>query len=73
MKSRRFWYHNRRESAQFCFLKHLEKLGLTLGKQIQITDVTDFDGSVEIRLSDKQVNISREVAKHILISSNGKN
>ncbi|SFA40588.1 iron (metal) dependent repressor, DtxR family [Pedobacter suwonensis] len=55
------------------FLKHLEKLGLTLGKQIQVSDVTDFDGSVEIRISDKQVNISREVAKHILISSNGKN
>lgn len=55
------------------FLKHLEKLGLTLGKQIQISDVTDFDGSVEIQIADKQINISREVAKHILISSNGKN
>lgn len=54
------------------FLKHLEKLGLTLGKQIQITDVTDFDGSVEILSNEKQINISREVAKHILISSNGK-
>ncbi|KLT67285.1 metal-dependent transcriptional regulator [Pedobacter sp. BMA] len=55
------------------FLKHLEKLGLTLGKQIQITDVTDFDGSVEILVENKQINISREVAKHILISTNGKN
>ena len=55
------------------FLKHLEKMGLTLGKQIQITDVTDFDGSVEILVSDKQINISREVAKYILISNNGKN
>ncbi|WP_316849403.1 metal-dependent transcriptional regulator [Pedobacter agri] len=55
------------------FLKLLEKLGLTLGKQIQINDVTDFDGSVEILVADKQINISREVAKHILISSNGKN
>jgi len=54
------------------FLKHLEKLGLTLGKQIHINDVTDFDGSVEILSSEKQINISREVAKHILISSNGK-
>lgn len=54
------------------FLKHLEKMGLTLGKQIQVTDVTDFDGSVEILISDKQINISREVAKHILISNNGK-
>ena len=55
------------------FLKHLEKLGLTLGKQIQINDVTDFDGSVEILVAGKQINISREVAKHILISNNGKN
>lgn len=55
------------------FLKHLEKLGLTLGKQIEVNDVTDFDGSVEITISEKQINISREVAKHILISSNGKN
>ncbi|WP_316798292.1 metal-dependent transcriptional regulator [Pedobacter frigidisoli] len=55
------------------FLKHLEKLGLTLGKQIQITDVTDFDGSMEILVANKQINISREVAKHILISTNGKN
>ncbi|KIA93752.1 iron-dependent repressor [Pedobacter kyungheensis] len=55
------------------FLKHLEKLGLTLGIPIKISDITDFDGSVEIQLADKQVNISREVAKHILISSNGKN
>lgn len=55
------------------FLKHLEKLGLTLGKQIEVNDVTDFDGSVEILVAGKQTNISREVAKHILISSNGKN
>ena len=55
------------------FLKHLEKLGLTLGKQIEVNDVTDFDGSVEILVAAKQINISREVAKHILISSNGKN
>jgi len=55
------------------FLKHLEKLGLTLGKQIEVTDITDFDGSVELLIANKQVNISREVAKHILISSNDKN
>jgi len=54
------------------FLKHLEKLGLTLGKKIKITDITDFDGSVEILVNGKQINISREVAKHILISSNDK-
>ncbi|MCZ4245753.1 metal-dependent transcriptional regulator [Pedobacter punctiformis] len=55
------------------FLKHLEKLGLTLGKQVKISDVTDFDGSVEILVDNKQINISREVAKHILTTENGKN
>lgn len=49
------------------FLKHLEKTGLTLGKKIMITDVNDFDGSVELVLEQKKISISREVAKHILI------
>lgn len=50
------------------FLKHLEKLGLTLGKKIEIAEVIDFDGSVELIIDHKKINISREVAKHILIS-----
>nr|WP_294876849.1 metal-dependent transcriptional regulator [uncultured Pedobacter sp.] len=49
------------------FLQHLEKIGLTLGKQIRITEITDFDGSVELSMENKHVNVSREVAKHILI------
>jgi len=50
------------------FLKHLEKLGLTLGKQITVTDKTEFDGSVELTFNNAQINISREIAKHILIT-----
>ena len=50
------------------FLKHLEKLGLTLGKKIQVTEITDFDGSVELLVNNNSLSISREVAKHILIS-----
>lgn len=49
------------------FLKHLEKLGLTLGKAISINATTDFDGSVELILENKKISITREVAKHILI------
>jgi DtxR family Mn-dependent transcriptional regulator len=45
---------------------------LTLGKEIEVTDITDFDGSVELLIANKPVNISREVAKHILISNNDK-
>lgn len=50
------------------FLKHLEKLGLTLGKKILVSEIIDFDGSVELIIDNSKVNISREVAKHILIS-----
>ncbi len=50
------------------FLKHLEKLGLTLGKKIEISEIIDFDGSVELLIDNQKLNISREVAKHILIS-----
>ncbi len=51
------------------FLKHLEKLGLTLGQKVEIAEVIDFDGSVELLIDQKRINISREVAKHILISN----
>ncbi|MNL28103.1 Iron-dependent repressor IdeR [compost metagenome] len=49
------------------FLKHLEKSGLTLGKMINIIEINDFDGSVELSLEQKKISVSREVAKHILI------
>ncbi|TDG35042.1 metal-dependent transcriptional regulator [Pedobacter changchengzhani] len=50
------------------YLKHLEKIGLTLGKQIKVVAITEFDGSLEIIYNDTTVNVSREVAKHILIT-----
>lgn len=50
------------------FLKHLEKLGLTLGKKLEVVEIIDFDGSVELMVEHKKINISREVAKHILIN-----
>lgn len=51
------------------FLQHLEKLGLTLGKRISIMDIIDFDGSLELKLELelKKINVSREIAKHLLI------
>lgn len=51
------------------FLKHLERLGLTLGKQIDVIEITEFDGSIELLVETKKINLSREVAKHILIKT----
>lgn len=52
------------------FLRLLEKLGLTLGKKIEIVDHIDFDGSMQLTVDSENINISREVAQHILITQN---
>jgi DtxR family Mn-dependent transcriptional regulator len=49
------------------FLKHLEKLQLTLGKRIKLLEIIGFDGSVGLLLDGNKINVSREVAKHLLI------
>ncbi|MFD1255302.1 metal-dependent transcriptional regulator [Mucilaginibacter terrae] len=49
------------------FLQYLEKTQLTIGQTITITDVTDYDLSVLLQANNKQLNISREVAKNLLI------
>ncbi len=51
------------------FLQHLEKIGLTIGNQIQLTEIADYDHSVTLNLNNnKTINISRDVAKNILVS-----
>lgn len=49
------------------FLKHLEKLGLVLGKKIKVMEINEFDSSVELLINKQNINISKELAKHILI------
>jgi len=50
------------------FLKLLEKLGLTLGSKIMITELIEFDGSIMLTINQKtDRTISREVAKNILV------
>jgi DtxR family Mn-dependent transcriptional regulator len=50
------------------FLKHLERLGLTIGIVIEIKEIADYDGSVELLVDGRKINVSREVAQHILIN-----
>jgi DtxR family Mn-dependent transcriptional regulator len=50
------------------FLKLLEKMGLTLGTKIIITELIEFDGSIMLIVNDHtDRTISREVAKNILV------
>jgi DtxR family Mn-dependent transcriptional regulator len=50
------------------FLKLLEKLGLTLGTKIIVSELIEFDGSIMLTIDQKtERTISREVAKNILV------
>lgn len=51
------------------FLKHLDKLKISLGTKIKILEKNEFDGSLEISLADgKSAFISDQVAKNLLVS-----
>ncbi|UBM61001.1 metal-dependent transcriptional regulator [Marinilongibacter aquaticus] len=52
------------------FLRHLDKLGIQLGLDFAINDISDFDQSIEIELSNgKTLRLSHEVAKNIQASA----
>jgi DtxR family Mn-dependent transcriptional regulator len=50
------------------FLQYLEKMQLTIGKKIKITEINDYDHSVILQADDKKIHISREVANNLLIA-----
>ncbi|MDB5140043.1 MAG: ideR [Mucilaginibacter sp.] len=50
------------------FLQYLEKQELTIGKNILILEVIEFDRSMILEMENKKIQISREVANNLLIS-----
>jgi len=51
------------------FLQHLDEQGFHLGCQIQVTGVTAYDRSLQLKLGKgKSLHVSNEVARNILIS-----
>jgi DtxR family Mn-dependent transcriptional regulator len=50
------------------FLQYLEKASLTLGTSLTVTEVVDYDHSVVLQIGNKKINISREVAKNLLVA-----
>ncbi len=50
------------------FLQYLERMQLTIGKKIKVTEINDYDHSVILQVEDKKVHISREVANNLLIA-----
>ena len=50
------------------FLKHLNKLNISLGTELEISEVIPFDNSFEITINNKQVIISKEIAQNIYVT-----
>ena len=51
------------------FLKHLDKLKIQIGTEIEIKEIIPFDNSMEIKVDKtEKVYISKEIAKNLLIA-----
>lgn len=50
------------------FLKYLNKLNISIGTQVEVLELNDFDNSIDIKIDNVQRHISINVAKNILIS-----
>jgi DtxR family Mn-dependent transcriptional regulator len=50
------------------FLKYLDKLGLTIGDTIEVSEVEDFDKSVTIKHKKRPVILSNEAAGNLFVT-----
>ncbi|MGQ0829049.1 MAG: metal-dependent transcriptional regulator [Bacteroidota bacterium] len=49
------------------FLQYLDRSGITLGNEIKIKDIVEFDRSLQITINKQTLFISNDVAKNILV------
>lgn len=50
------------------FLNYLDRIGMKIGTKIEVIDIMEFDGSVEIETDgDKRFSISKQVADNLLV------
>ncbi len=50
------------------FLQHLDKLGISLGTTIEVIEKIAFDNSLEIKINNKTITVTAEVANNIYLS-----
>lgn len=50
------------------FLKYLDKIGMKIGTKIKVTEIFEFDGSMEIEMDrEKIITVSKQVADNLLV------
>lgn len=51
------------------FLQYLDKVGLSIGKEIKLIEIIGFDKSIQVQVNGKEkVFLSHEVAKNLLVN-----
>ena len=48
-------------------LSYVTKIGISLGKDILIKDKLEYDGSVLVKIDNKEINISNKIASNIFV------
>ncbi len=57
------------KSTDALFLRHLDKSGITLGCKINVINTAEFDGSMEIKVNDRNfVTLSKEVISNLILT-----
>lgn len=49
------------------FLHYLERITLTLGSEFQVKNIYPFDGSVEVKMKNKTITLSKIAAENLLV------
>ncbi|OSY88721.1 iron-dependent repressor [Tenacibaculum holothuriorum] len=55
------------EDSSSEFLQFLDKQQIALGKKIKVINIEPFDGSLQIKLDDKEISISQKIASNLYI------
>lgn len=56
------------KNSEDTFLKYLNKIGITIGVRIYVCEKFEYDGSMELKVSDRTIQISGKTAQNILIT-----
>jgi len=54
------------ENSEDKFLKYLNRIGIHIGIKLQVVEKFEYDGSIELKIGDKTIQISGKTAENIL-------
>lgn len=55
------------KDGSVAFLQYVTKIGLALSSELEVLDIQDFDGSMQIAFDGKSVMVSKKFAEHVFV------